>query len=131
MATKTNKKKSLLCVLEVLKEYSDKDHILKQSELLDLIEMNYDLQIDRRTLYANVALLKDFGHDISDFSENGYGYYLGERNFSERDIKTIITTLLGNSDVSDFTKKRIIDKLISTQSKYRTQVLKKKLDLLG
>ena len=130
MASKTNKKKSLLCVLDVLKEYSDKDHILKQSELLDLIEMNYDLRIDRRTLYANVALLKDFGQDISDFSDNGYGYYLGERYFSERDIKTLVTMLQKDEEISEFTKDRIIDKLISSQSKYRNRVLKKKLGLI-
>jgi hypothetical protein len=129
MAGKTNKKKSLLCVLEVLREYSDKNHVLKQSELLDLIDMNYDLKIDRRTLYANVALLKEFGYEISDFSDNGYGYYLGERHFSERDIKTLVVTLQKDEEISDFTKERIIEKLVSSQSKYRIQTLKKKLGL--
>jgi len=127
MATRVSKKKSLLCVLEVLKEYTDKDHILKQSELKELVEINYDLIIDRRTLYANIDLLIEFGYDISTFNDNKIGYYLNDRVFSERDSVVLAKAIIKDDDVHQSSKERIINQLVAQHSRYRKKNLLKRI----
>ena len=41
MVLQSNKKMSPLCILEVLKEYSDENHPLTQAQILKKIEQNY------------------------------------------------------------------------------------------
>jgi len=124
MTAKINKKQSLLCVLEILREYSDNKHILKQSQLLDLVEINYDLKIDRRTLYSNIDLLKQFGYDISDFNDNGFGYYLNERTFSSYDMNLIVDAILKDDTASSKAKARIITTIEGMCSKYNKRKIR-------
>lgn len=44
------------------------------------------MPIERRTLYANIQMLKEFGYEISTYQENGHGYYLDNRDFEESEI---------------------------------------------
>ena len=69
-----DKKELPLALLEVLKEYTDEAHILSAKELTRILEEQYDLTLERRTLYANIELLRKYGFHISTWQENGYGY---------------------------------------------------------
>ena len=50
-----------MCLLEILKEYSDEEHQLTMKEILSKMESNYGLRPDRRTIYSAVATLMDLG----------------------------------------------------------------------
>ena len=68
---------NILYILNVLKKYSDEEHILSASKIKEKIEEVYGETIDSRTLRRNINLLKEkFGYDISTYNENKKGYYL-------------------------------------------------------
>lgn len=115
------KKHSLLAVLEVLKKYSDEEHILSNKEIIAHLENEYDLQIERRTLYANIAILKDFGCQISDFYDNGKGYYLSERDFDKAEILLLCNAVHASHFISARQSDDLIRKLLSTQSRYEAK----------
>ena len=69
-------KANAICLLEVLKEYSDAEHILPMREIIAKMQSLYGIKIDRRTVYGAVALLIELGYDISLYEDNGVGYYL-------------------------------------------------------
>ena len=50
-------KANAICLLEVLKEYSDAEHILPMREIIAKMQSLYGIKIDRRTVYGAVALL--------------------------------------------------------------------------
>lgn len=58
-------KANAICLLEVLKEYSDAEHILPMREIIAKMQSLYGIKIDRRTVYGAVALLIEIGYDIS------------------------------------------------------------------
>ncbi len=68
-----------ICLLDVLREYSDFNHILSMSEIIGKIKNIYDLTPDRRTVYSALDTLVELGYDISFYKENGKGYYLRDR----------------------------------------------------
>ena len=53
-----NKKMLNMLVLEILREYSDQEHRLKQQEIVRLLKSNYDMDCDRRSVKNNVMYLK-------------------------------------------------------------------------
>lgn len=112
------KKSSLMAVLEVLKEYSDADHILPRAEILAKIERDRGIRIDRRTLYTNLSVLKEYGYDISDYEVNGKGYALIDREFSPAEITWLCNAIHASNFISRNDSERLISKLLKTQSAF-------------
>lgn len=75
-----------ICLLEILKEFSDSEHILTMKEILSKMNAVYGIKPDRRTVYSAVSLLTDMGYEISAYEDNGKGYYLQSRDFEETEI---------------------------------------------
>ena len=74
------KKHSVLALLEILKKYSDEEHVLTLKEIQAHLENEYDTVLDRRTIYTNLDILEQFGYEISDFEDNGKGYSWRKEN---------------------------------------------------
>ena len=62
-----------LCLLEILQEHSDAEHILPMREIIAKMQVIYGIRPDRRTIYAAAALLIGLGYDLSVYEENGVG----------------------------------------------------------
>ena len=112
-------KLSMFYILELLREFSDPEHILTTNELLSLLSEKYGVSLERRTVYKYMDALMYLGYDISDFDENGKGYYLRRRTLEEDDVKRLIfsaymSPLCGRGDAA-----RIAEKLMELQSRYK------------
>ena len=77
-----------ICILEILREYSDAEHILPMRTILHKMKSLYGTDIDRRTVYSAISLLKDnLGYEISTYEENKQGYYLQERILEVSEVR--------------------------------------------
>ena len=112
------KKMSIFALLEILKEYSDENHILSSSEMIRLLEQKYNISIDRRTLYTNIEMLQNFDYDISTYTDNGKGYYLIERQIEEAEVILLCNAIHASNFIPKRHSRDLIKKLLSTQSKY-------------
>ena len=79
-------KSNAICLLEVLKEYSDAEHILPMREIIAKMQSLYGIKIDRRTVYGAVVLLIELGYDVSLYEDNGVGYYLRDRELEPSEV---------------------------------------------
>ena len=113
------KKTSILAVYKVLEEFSDENHPLTRSEITDLIEKQYNITIDRRTLYRNIEMLINFGYDISDYNENKIGYYLKDRLFQHSEVLLLCNAVHASHFIPDKASKDLVNKLLSCQSRYK------------
>ena len=111
-----DKKELPLALLEVLKKKTDEDHILSTKSLTSILESEYDLTLERRTLYANVELLKQYGHKISTWQENGKGYYMEEHQFTKSEVFLLCNAIHSSNFISSKESKQIIGKLLATLS---------------
>lgn len=75
-----------ICLLEILREYSDEEYPLAMREIIQKMNVIYDIKPDRRTIYSAVALLIELGYEISTYDDNGVGYYLSTRDFEPSEI---------------------------------------------
>ena len=53
-----------LYLMEILLERTDDEHMLNASELCTILDQEYGISTDRRTIYTEMEILDKFGLDI-------------------------------------------------------------------
>ena len=119
---------NILYILNVLKKYSDEDHMLQINDIKDYINELYEVDIDPRTIRRNINLLKEkFDYDIVTWNENRQGYYLiknPDMDFEPGEIRAIIDTFSYATFMPKSISSEIIDKCKSLQNVYENEKLK-------
>lgn len=109
-----NKKMLNMLILDILKEYSDENHILTQQEIMRFLKSNYDMTCDRKSVRNNVDYLKELGYEISTDG----GYYLITREFDDAELRMLIDSVLFSKTLTQKQAKSLIDKLSSWGNRY-------------
>lgn len=121
MVLQSNKKMSLFCILEILKEYSDENHPLTQAQILKKIEHHYDLKLERKSISTNIDSLIDFGFDIIKSSK---GCYLGQREFEPSEVSFLIDAVFSSRSINSKHSLALAEKLskflsVNERKKYK------------
>ncbi len=111
-------KLNILCIFEILKKYSDENHILNSNDIKRFLHNDYDLELDRKAIYRNISYLIEFGYDISVFDENKKGFYLRERTFENSEVIMLIDAIASSKFISNKETRELISKLLSHQTIY-------------
>lgn len=119
-----------VCLLKILSEYSDENHILQMQDIISKFKALYGIAIDRRTIYGLMEVLAQLGYDISDYNENGVGYFLRERFFESSEVRLIMDALYTHQAISPKQTEKLIQKLqqllnVHNRKKYRNLSLVK------
>ena len=119
---------NILYILNVLKKYSDEEHMLSAADMQSKIKKIYDVEIDTRTIRRNINLLKyKLDYDISTREENGKGYYLNrdpETDFEQGEVRAIIDNFSYANYIVPSVAKQIIKKCKNMQTVYENEKLK-------
>ena len=109
-----NKKMLNMLILEILQQYSDENHLLTQQEIIKLLNQNYGIKCDRRSVKNNVMSLKEMGYDIA----TDKGYRLLSREFDDTELRILIDSILFSKSVSTKQAHGLITKLRKLASNY-------------
>ena len=119
---------NILYILNVLKKYSDEEHMLTTAEIARKVKDIYDVEIDPRTIRRNINLLKyKLDYDISTRAENKKGYYINrnpETDFEPGEIRAIIDNFSYANYIVPSVAKSIIKKCKNMQNIYENQKLR-------
>lgn len=110
-----SKKLALIRILQILFEYSDKEHMLVYDEILSLLQQEYDLTVERKAIGRNLSLLKEAGFNIVTTQR---GTYLAERKFEDSELRLLIDSVLSSSHISSTQSKALIEKLCGLSNRY-------------
>ena len=102
-----NKKMLNMLILDVLRRYTDENHSLTQQEIIKLLDMNYGMVCDRRSVKSNVLSLKELGYEI-DMKD---GYRLLTREFDDAELRILIDSVLFSKSISTKQAKDLISKI--------------------
>ncbi len=85
-----NKKGKLLYLERFLREYTDQDHPATMEQILSWLEEN-EIQAERKSIYEDLAFLRDAGVDVQSVRMGrSTGYYLGRRDFELSELKLLV-----------------------------------------
>lgn len=128
MYGKQPKKMLIMNILDILRRYTDEDHRLSQKEIMDILEREYDMKVERKAVKRNLLNLIDYGYHV-EYSEsvriNKKGeeeiiytdWYL-ERDFSDAELRLLIDSLLFSRHIPYSQCKTLIEKLENLSNRY-------------
>ena len=115
MYTAESKKLALIRILQILREYSDFDHPMTQDDIAKKLSNDYGIEIERKAIGRNIALLKEAGFEI----ESGRGgSYLDVRDFDDSELRMLIDGVLSSKHITAKHSKDLIDRLSKLSNKY-------------
>lgn len=102
-------------ILQILEQYSDFDHPLKQQDIIYYLDKDYGIAIERKAVGRNLSLLKEAGYDIAS---DRRGSYLAERTFDDSELRMLIDGVLASRYITARHSKELIERLCSLSNKY-------------
>lgn len=113
-----------ICLLEVLREYSDENHILSMGEIISKINARYGLNPDRRTIYSAFETLTELGYDVSLYKDNGKGYYLLDRQLEPSEAHLLSDAICTFPFISERQTAQLMNKVQSLVSVHERKHIK-------
>lgn len=84
-----------LRLMEILLERTDDTHMLNATELCTILDQEYGISTDRRTIYTEMEILDKFGLDVQQKKGKNPGYYIGARDFELPELKLLVDAAAG------------------------------------
>jgi len=111
-----NKKATIIMVLKILEEYSDENHLLTQSEIIDKIYLIYDIDVERKSISKSLKLLENLGYDINRGPRGGYALYT--RIFDKSEITFLLDAIFSSKSITGKQANSLANKITGSLSKY-------------
>ena len=131
MAKSQMQKAKLLYLLDYLKTNSDEEHAVTTRELIDALEAN-GIHADRKTIYADIEELCNYGYDIlKRESRSGGGYYLAGREFELPELKLLVDAVQATRFITQKKSRELIHKLEGLTSRFEAGKLQRQVYVAG
>ncbi|MBQ9763571.1 MAG: WYL domain-containing protein [Phascolarctobacterium sp.] len=128
MYTAQPKNMLVMNILEILKKHSDENHRLNQKEIIDLLESECQMTVDRKAVKRNLLNLIDSGYEL-EYKETIRKNKKGEpealysdwylvRDFTDAELRLLIDSLLFSKHIPYSQCKELIEKLKKLSNKY-------------
>ena len=127
MTIEPQKKNVLIFILKILFEETDDEHRLSATEIKEILLSKYNLNVDRKTVKANLITLLDLDYNIeyetairnnSGGREEIFYDWHFVHDFDESELRLLIDSLIFSSHIPENQCKDLIDKLTTLTSKH-------------
>ena len=126
-----NQKLKMLYLMKIFSEETDDLHALTMPQIIEKLA-DYGVNADRKTLYEDFRLLREFGADIiAEKVGRSYYYHLGSRDFELPELKLLVDSVQSSKFITDRKSNQLIRKLESLVSKYEGSRLHRQVLIAG
>lgn len=126
-----NQKLKMLYLVKLFSEETDDDHALTMPEIISRLA-DYGVNADRKTLYQDFAMLREYGLDIiAEQNGRSYLYYLGSRDFELPELKLLVDAVQSSRFITDRKSQELIKKLESLVSRHQGKQLHRQVVIAG
>lgn len=126
------RKKLSFAILDILRQYTDENHRLSQNDIVELLEKDYAMKADRKSVKRNITSLWEMGYPI-EFEEKlrmypnkegkmeesfiQYDFYM-EREFTDSELRLLIDSLLFSKHIPYSQCRELVEKLERLSNRY-------------
>ncbi|MBE5997294.1 MAG: WYL domain-containing transcriptional regulator [Lachnospiraceae bacterium] len=125
-----DRKQALLIMMRELLAKTDEEHSLNATELGKILESE-GCPVDRRTIYANIEALENFGLDIIKKEGSTGGYYIGSREFELPELKLLVDAVQASRFITEKKSAELIRKLGRLINEQRARDLNRTVFIRG
>ena len=131
MAKGANQKLKMLYLSKIFHEQTDEEHGLTMPEIIAKLG-EYDVNADRKTLYADFEELRRYGLDIiSEHVGHNTYYSLASRDFELPELKLLVDSVQAAKFITDKKSRELIDKLEGLVSAWQARQLHRQVIIAG
>ena len=130
MAESTAKKLKILHIMQFLTEQSDEDHPVTLEDIHQYL-LSKGIEAERKSIYNDINLLRDFGLDILSQRGRDSNYRLLSRPFELAELKLLVDAVESSRFVTTKKTQELINKLAGLASRHQAQTLQHQLIRTG
>lgn len=128
---RNNQKLKILYLLKILYEETDDDHCLTMPEIIGKLS-SYDVTAERKSIYADIEQLRQFGFDIiGEQRDRNYYYKLGSRQFELPELKLLVESVQSAKFITTRKSNELIKKLEQLAGRYGGRMLQRQVTVTG
>ena len=105
MAGNANQKLKLLYLADILKRETNEDHVLSAIDLAKRLA-DYGISSERKSIYSDIEILKEYGFDIILTRSPKYGYFLASDEFEPHEVRLLMDAVQAAGFISNNLLKR-------------------------
>lgn len=120
-----------LRVMQILHDRTDENHILNATDITNILENEFGMKTDRRTIYSEIDTLQTFGLDIIQKKGKTPGYYLADRQFELPELKLLVDTVQSAKFLTEKKSRELIRKLEHFCSRYEAEQLTRQVVIIN
>ena len=127
MAKSENQKQKILVLLDLFKSKTDEEHGVTTSDIIDYLA-EHGIKAERKTVYADLNTLKEYGYEISKEKKDGNYYYtLLDRDFQLPELKLVVDAVQASKFISAKKSSELIKKIENLASVYQAKQLQRQV----
>lgn len=130
MAKTEGQKLVLLYLKDYLERESNADHPISAQEFIRYLETK-GLSCDRRSVYANIRALQEFGMDIEVVHGGSGGYYLNSGTFQTPELKLLVDVVQSARFLTRRKSRELIQKLMKLCNRHDESLLRRQMLVTG
>ena len=131
MAGVNKQRLKLLYLMQIFSEDTDDLHMLTLPQIIGKLKA-CGVDVERKTLYQDFEILRDFGFDIVGVqTQRNFFYHIGNRKFELPELKLLVDSVQSAKFMTDKKSKSLIRKLEAMASKYEAQKLHRQVVISG
>ena len=93
MAEVNKQRLKLLYLMEIFSKDTDDEHMLTLPQIISKLKA-YGVDVERKTLYQDFEILRDYGFDIVGVqTQRNYYYHIGNRQFELPELKLLVDSV--------------------------------------
>lgn len=110
MAGTVTAKIKLLYLIDIFSKKTDEDNVLSAVELCKSLAQ-YGISAERKSIYKDIEILRQYGYDIIHTRNPNAGYFLANRSFELAEIRLLIDAIQAANFISSKKTKSLISKI--------------------
>lgn len=130
MARSAGQKAKLLMLYQLLLRKSDEDHPITTPALIDYLDQE-GVPCERKSVYADMEALQEFGLDVQCRKGKNGGWFVGERDFQLAELKLLVDAVQSSRFISRKKSAALIRKLEGLASEEQAKQLRRQVYVDG
>ena len=131
MPKSDNQKLKIFYILDYLQAHSNEKNPVRASDLIAMLDRQWGIRCDRKTVYSDIAALQDYGVDIVSLPGKNGGYYIASRNFELPELKLLIDAVQSSRYLTEKKSRELIEKLCSQCNEQDAKLMRRTVLVSG
>lgn len=131
MAKGANQKLKLLYLAKIFLEETDDEHGISSQEIIKKLNL-YDVNVERKTIYADIEELRNYGMDIIlERDGKNVSYRVCGRDFELAELKLLVDSVQSAKFITEKKSQELIKKLEGLASVHEAKKLQRQVYISG